>query len=395
MDNNYPELFMIDLAEMRLSEEQKGGAKFSIYRQTFQIPLKSDNALQDDFFNGKGILLKNDDVPKNTKYNWVRLYIRKMVFDNALRYYYDDQELNLLRAGQIERVTFHEKMVDGFDVNLQQLNSRYDSLKRNYLSINRIFPLDIPIAGGFIYDNRNEKTVLEIRLNLKNYIKKYELVGNDEDNEPYVSHYFGFADGLRDVLPGDVMIGGNITAVARAYVPNKTGIIDSGSITSGGSGYVIAIPKGEEISDYIVAENYRRTYVTKSEKPEQHLSQTRTVASAMNYYLKTENYKHQWNSFIENIKAGGIDNDAAQLFFEDEWNAFDSPHIGVTNFYKMPPLAVRVYDDVPFSFENAAPGEYDVYRVFWTGDEYGVLPNAFAPKLGSVMVESGKTNIID
>ena len=398
MDDDYPELFMLDLAEMRLSRKQKRGAKFSIYRQTFRIPLNTNNSSQHDFFNGKGIVLKNDDVPQDREYHWVRLYIRKMVFDKAYRYHFDDRESNLLRAGIPERVTFHERRVDGFDFNLQQLNSRYDLLKRNYLAINRIFPLDIPIVGGLIFDNDNEKTVLEVRLNLKNYIKKYELIGTNEDNEPYIAHYFAFSDGLRDVLHGDAMIGGNIMAIARTYVPKETGNIESGSITSGGSGYVIAIPEGDEIADYIVPENYRKTYLNKWEKPELPFrqGQERTIASAMNYYLKSENYKYRWNSFMANLKEGDVENDEAQLVFEEAWAAFDE----AVNFYKMPLLATRVYDDVEFSFKNVTPGEYDVYRIYWTDSEgnelsngYGMLPNVFEA-LGTVTVEIGETGLV-
>ena len=394
MDNNYPELFMFDLAEMRLSEKQSKGDKFSIYRQTFQIPLKSDNSSQDNFFNGIGVALKNDDAPQNTKYHWVRLYIRKMAFDKALRYYYDDENPNLLQAGVEEEVVFHERTVKGFDINLQQLNSKYDSLKRNNLAINRIFPFDVPIVGGLAYNNKNKKTVLEIRFHLKNYIKKYELVENDEENDPYVSHYFAFADGLRDVLPDDAIIGGNILAVARAYIPNETGTIDSGSITSGGGGYVIAIPAGENISDYIVTGSYRKTFVTKSEEPALPFGQTKTIASTMNYYLKSENYKYRWNYFMENIRNGNSDDNGAQLFFENEWDAFDNPNTGAAKDFKMPPLATRVYNDVPFSFENVSSGEYDVYRIYWTGGEYGVLPDSYE-RLGSVTVESGKANIVE
>jgi hypothetical protein len=314
-----------------------------------------------------------------------------------LRYYYDDDNPNLLKDGIPERVTFHERRVDGFDINLQQLNSRYDLLKRNNLAINRIFPLDVPIVGGLVFSNRNERTVLEIRLNLKNYIKKYEIIGIDEDNQPYISHYFGFADGLRAVLPGDTTIGGNILAIARAYIPSETGIIHSGDIRPGGTGYVIAIPAEDDINDYIVIGNYREDNVGFAEEPAMPIFQGRTIASIMNYYLKFENYKYQWNSFMDEITDhGNRDNDEAQLVFESKWNAFDCPDTGAARFYKMPPLATRIYDEhvnEPFSFTNVTPGEYSIYRIYWTGDAYGRLPDDFEP-LGSVVVESGKTSIV-
>ena len=49
---------------------------------------------------------------------------------------------------------FAEKTVNGFNFNLAQVLSYYDSLKMNYGDINRIFPLSIPVEDGFIFDNK-------------------------------------------------------------------------------------------------------------------------------------------------------------------------------------------------------------------------------------------------
>ena len=71
--NELPTEFMLDLAEIRL-----GGKKISNYRQVFKFDLKGNKTTEaEPFFNGTGVVLKNDDPPEG-RYDTVHLYIRKI-----------------------------------------------------------------------------------------------------------------------------------------------------------------------------------------------------------------------------------------------------------------------------------------------------------------------------
>ncbi len=120
-------------------------------------------------------------------------------------------------------------MVNGFNFNLAQVLSYYDSLKMNYGEINRIFPLSIPVEDGFIFNNKEPETVLEIRLVIKNFVKKYEYEYDDVDGNRKLRHFYAVSDWLRTIQKDepapttDTMgkMGGNLLAVARYYVPGR------------------------------------------------------------------------------------------------------------------------------------------------------------------------------
>ncbi|HOO70408.1 MAG TPA: hypothetical protein PK926_01515 [Spirochaetota bacterium] len=231
-----PTQYMIDIAEMKLNKDS-----FSNYRTTKKFNLTDD----DPFFDGTGVELNNDDPVHLKDYTYLRLYTRKMVFDQARIY---EQGPAGWTYKELAEVLFNEKDTKGFNINQLQKNTYYDSLRVESSYINRIYPIRVPIIGGLTYNRNNDETVIEVRLMVKNYIKKFEYT-DYEDDELQVVHYFGFSDWLRDVHQSENDIGGNIAAVARAYVPEIVGSI-AGSNAAGRNIFVIAIPSGDPITRY-------------------------------------------------------------------------------------------------------------------------------------------------
>ena len=241
-----PAKLMLDFAEVRLEGVGMNSEdRFANYRQTYTINMNDS----DPFFNGRGISFKCDDVKKGKAYGWVKLYIRKMIFDQAEKFYLSESG-TWESAGKAE-VIFREKDTYGLDFNQLMVNSYYDTLKTNSDDVNRVFPLLIPIDGDFVYQDGDTEAVLEIRLVFKNYIKQYEYDYYDEYSRHAVYQVWGLSDWLRDVKSDERAMGRNIIATARVYKPGKTADI---TVTTGGEGYVMAIPADSDISEYLISE---------------------------------------------------------------------------------------------------------------------------------------------
>ena len=249
----FPTKLMLDIAEIKLNKDE-----FAKHRDAKSFHLDTLNDTN-PLFNGTGVVLKNDDPVQSKRYTNVRFYIRKMAFDGAKLYKPDAGGWNIVsdsNYGDIvnedgtTKFIFKEEDVNGFDFNQVQVNAYYDTLRVEENYINRVFPLEIQIPGAFIHD-KDENEVLEIRLLVKNFFKKYEYV-NYNENELRAIHYFALSDWLRDVGAGENDIGGNIVAVARCYIPRKVGSI-SGTNNTGHPAYVIAIPAGESLLYYALA----------------------------------------------------------------------------------------------------------------------------------------------
>jgi len=387
--DDYPTTFMLDIAEMRLDGGGDGESKFSIYRQTFSIPVNDSS----DFFNGNGIVFDNDDVEPGRTYTTLKLYVRKMIFDNATTYDVSDStgwalhvyDKNDPDSNGKTKVTFEEQDVYGFDYNQLQVNSFYDSLRLEASDINHVFPIHIPIVGGLTFDNNKEKTVLEIRLVIKNFIKKYEY-DNFDDETPGVYHYYALSDWLRDVRAGEKPIGGNIHAVARAYVPGETGSI-SGDNNSGNDSYVMAIPTSDLVLGDYFSSPLRTTHVTNCNVPFPPSVTATSINAVLDYFLKYEKYKSDW----ENGIAGSFDKaNCDQAAFESEWTMYEN----AAKDFKIPPCAVFVADGSSYNIQNIAPGTYNLY--YFTAPAYGsmlsVAPNSLAT---DVVVTSGSTATYD
>lgn len=336
-DDISPTEFMIDISEIKINGKSIGN-----YRQVFSIPLS--DAENHPFFHGNGVVLKNDD-PGNGTYSTVQLYIRKMIFDGASIYQSTGTDFDL---EELAEVIFHEDKVYGFNFNNLQVNSYWDSLRDNASSVNRIYPLDIPIIGSMNYDRDNDQTVLEIRLVIKNFIKMYEYDYYD-DGIFKVCHFYGLSDWLRDVREDESDIGRNIHAVARAYVPGKTGTITGTTPTSG---YVIAIPDGEQITDYYrtSAGDALRSVVAVSncDFPVAPVYSGAHIESVLDYYCNYEEYKSNWNAKLLTCPD-----------FTTYTTAWEGYEASVEEF-KIAPYITRATGS-GYTLNNVAPGTYTVW----------------------------------
>ena len=338
----FPTALMLDIAEMRLTDSSGDNeAKFSNYRQTSVVSIDDS----DPFFNGTGIILQNDDVTPGRNYAWLKVFMRKMIFNNAKRY-------NVSSSGWVEDIDpvetiFREETTEGFDFNQLQTNTIYDSLREEASDINRVFPIRIPIIGGLEFDNRDEETVLEIRILVKNFVKKYEYDTYDESLYSVI-HFYGLSDWLWDVQPGEKTMGGNVIAVARAYVPSRVGTITATGLTTGD--YLIAIPESEAITDYYIETN-ANDRPSDCDFPKAPSYSGTYVEHYLDYLLKYERYKSDWNTVLGTCPD--------QETYESSWNTYKD---GIDSF-RMPPIVTYIDSGTSGTLENVPPGTYRVYSV--------------------------------
>jgi hypothetical protein len=385
-DDAFPTTFMLDIAEIRLN-----GAKISDYRQVFTIPLEDSHP----FFNGTGIELVTDD-PGAGNYDSVQLYIRKMSFNNAKLYQLVGNTFSYEKDAEF---IFKEKTVNGFDFNQLSVNSYWDSLRTESSEIIRVFPLQIPIIGGMTYTKDNGETVLEIRLVVKNFIKKYEF--DFYSGGVYkVCHYYALSDWLRDVKAGESDIGRNLHAVARAYVPGKTGTI---IVSNPSGGYVIAIPSSEtaiNLNKYYITNSgvALRTNVGDSDLPLPPSYPGAYIEPILDYYLKYEKYKSDWNGKTQSVDGGTC---TSLSIYSGAWDVYETAVRGSIDGsdafgFRIPPY---VGYGTSVTFSNMAQGTYNFYRL--AQPAYGSLfvaldDAAFAASplsLNKVIVEGTNTGI--
>ena len=208
-----PTVFYLDISEIRAD-----GDKFSNYRKVVSIPVDETNG----FFNGKGILLQSDDLNIDDNYTNMKLYIRKMGFNDTSpsnsTFYFDDND------------------VLGYDFNLKQI---YLESGPDEDETNLVFPLLAPVAGLINYDGEDE-WVVEVRMVVKNNIKQYSTSDGIT--------FWAIADNINNVVneSSTEYIGGNLATVSYAYKKDYTGPIS----VSGGT-YQIAIPAEDDITEYV------------------------------------------------------------------------------------------------------------------------------------------------
>jgi hypothetical protein len=350
--DSLPTKLMIDIAELRL-----GKYKFANYRQVFTIPFNHTFFSGDDI-DGGDVVLNNDD-PTKGPFDTLSMYIRKMFFDSATQYERNGANFSHV-ANKPEAVFYENDVANIFDFNQRQIRAYYDTLKENERYVLRSFPLSIPIPGDLAFDKNEGSTVLEIRLILKNFIKKYETDFYYE-NIFNVIHYYAPSDYVNEVLADDYYIGGNLLAVARVYEESKKGeIVGTCSGCSGaGATYVIAIPDSEDIDDYKVklSENRSSNPCNMPIYPNASLLNSFSDVSVhLEYLLRLEKYKYDWN-----VKRATCD---TQTTFIDKWKLYKDT-------VKIPPLATWV-DGSTYTIKNVQPGSYKVYKAD-TVPSYGKL----------------------
>jgi hypothetical protein len=308
--------------------------------------------------------MRNDDVSAGREYNMLYLYLRKLLFSNSPRY-------NLTESGWEDHgdfaTYFDEKKVGAFNFNLLLVNYFYDTLREENdgNDANRIYPLKIPITNNLVFDP-DEEIVLEVRLIIKNFVKLYEYNRLDYTSDrPYVVHYFGVSDWLRDVKAGDGTIGGNLIAVARTYVRGKTGNVSG---TQAGAKYVIGIPAGADINEYTMPpldpapdDTLRGTKIKYSDIPTMPTPARDTMPALLTYYMQLEKYKSDYNKFLGDVAAnyntGGNTYSTPQELFEAEWTNYND----TANNFNIPPLATYCGAGGNYEITNIAPGIYDFY----------------------------------
>ena len=358
---------MLDFAEIRLDSFSGGNEdRFANYRETFSIPLLDT----EPFFNGMGVTYECDDVKPDKTYGRVNLYIRKMIFDQAIKYYLSDS--GTWSGGSLAEVIFREKDMYGLDFNQLMVNTYYDSLKENADDINRVFPLRIPIDGGLLYEKNDGEVVLEIRLVFKNFIEQFEYDYYDEEGRHSLYHFWGLSDWLRDVFEDERPLGGNLHAIARAYKPDESATITG---NTNGEGYVIAIPADSDISEYLISNGagdrdrplYDSGTTERYSRPSSpYLPAENSIESYLDYYLKYEQYKIEYNLFVAGV------NDTGTADGQDYESVWDSYNNYVDNF-KIPPIVTYVGSATTYTLDNVPTGQaYKIYRA--SGIGFGQLP---------------------
>lgn len=369
---NNPTIVMLDIAEIRLRRSSGGSDRIANYRTTFKANLDGSGTYGSLFFGDEGVELPTDEPVPGKTYSHVLLYIRKMAFDEARDYLYvpgtgytDDGLHDFMFAERLN--------VPGFDFNQLQPNSAYDQHQKNANYINRVFPVEIPIPGGFTFEPEKGTNVLEIRLVIANFIEKFE---HDYvyDTELYAAHFWGLSDWMRDVHADEPYIGGNLHGVARGYVKGRTGTID-GSAAAGGE-IVVAVPAGDPQTDYERdTANADRSNVGVYDLP---LNPQSHVSLILDYCMRFESHKAtNWASLDP------VANPTLQTDFENAWNSFEDS----ADTYTLPPLAASNGKIIT----NVAPGSYDVYSVAIPA--YGNLINDTSglTLMGNVNVTEGST----
>lgn len=358
-NDDTPSVFRMDIAELKMSRSDGGNPQsFANYRQVYEFSL-NDNQ---DFFNGKGVPYESDDVTPDYEFRWIRVYFRKMMFDAAMKYTNGD-----VSKDEEWRTVFNENEVDGFDLNNLQLNTYYDTLRKESSNLNRVFPLSVRILDGLVFDPDEESTVLEIRFVVKNFVKMYEYSGEDLSGDSYLLHYWGLSDWLRNVDADEEDIGGNILAVARSYVVGKTAEI-SGTATS--DRYVIAISSDYNIASFTLDDTDRSRPSEDCEPPDSISgANSSDIETVLDYYLQYEQNKEDYNTFVDCVEGEG---DYVGNSYAHQWRTYEKN----VSTHKIPPLATWSVGGT-YTLKNVPiDRKYKVYISDSTPDD-GDLPGTF------------------
>lgn len=222
-----PDQVLVDISEIHMN-----GTTCFVDRFNANMDMGED----DDFFNGNGRVLASTNLEKGDNYDTAKIYFRKLMFNKGTSYDSDwvkDEDLE-------EDVAADTYPGYDFIYNLKFNQEDYDDDDEE----NLIYPYEIGFFNDFDYVV-GEKLVIEIRIVIKNYVKNYEWI--DDDDDIYYS-YYGLGDAVTDVEAGDVFIGGNMLAAVHYYNPDEIATISG---TAPSNTYVVAITEDDAIEDYI------------------------------------------------------------------------------------------------------------------------------------------------
>jgi len=393
-----PTTFRMDIAEMQMADaNEENVAHFANYRQDVVFKLNGSGT-GISITNENGIVLENDDVVPGVDYRYIYIYVRKMLVDGAVNYKYGadgwEADPDSDHPGDVNPLyydVFFENSIPSLNFNRWQVNTYWDSLQTSTYSTSviRTFPIKIPIVGGLIFNRNDSKTVLEVRLVINNFIKKYEKEYSSSGVRKLVQFY-AFSDWLRDVHPGENAMAGNVLAVARSYVEGETGTITG---NPGGAGYVIAIPLNavtdkdgvnpSDIANYYREDDERpRNLSADCDFPVTPSLSGSGIEDYLTYYARYENYKSVWQgrfAACDALPAAEVSED-----YSTKWNAYRTS----ADTFRVAPLATYT-DGAPYTIKNVKPGRYKVYR--FAAPAYGSLFDAVLPALsGDYEVTAGE-----
>jgi len=362
----FPQSFKIDIAKICLD-----GDKFANYRKLYTSSISD----ADPFFNGQGVLFKNDDVTPGKQYYNAQIYLRKMIFDNADIFL--PSSSNTERSSFLEKaeVIFNEVTTNGFDFNTDQVYALYDLLREETAGNNRVFPYSVPISGGFITDSEQD-AVLEIRFVIKNFVKQYEHIKYDDVIGYESYHVFGLSDWLRDVhVMGSAYQGGNLISAARVYNPDSVGTI-TGSAGSTNC-YVMAIPEDEvaNLADYSfnAAKRLRPADEYNPLAPSYYASDF--GMNLLNYYAEYERYKSEYEKYYVHM------NDTTSTGYEQVWLEYAAR----ISAFKMPPIVTWGGAAGTYTLANIPVGKQ--YRIYRSGTvNIGELPETWTARASDAAV---------
>jgi hypothetical protein len=337
---------MFDIAEMRILSNDGTELKFANFRQTYAVNLNDT----DPFFTS-GILLQTDDVTPGKTYTTLKIYIRKIIFNNATQYTSTNGGSSWVNP-IITTTIFAENTANGYDITTGMVNTYWDTLRIEAPYVNEIFPLSIPITGGLNYSLADSKTVLEIRFLVKNFIKKFEYVSYPS-GVMTLTHYWAFSDQLRNVYKygtyyNELYYSGNLLAVARSYVP-----VSARTLTINGTAankYILLVPNAATSTDYIVTTDARtRALVAPCDFPKAPLNPGSYIGPLMDYYLNYEKYKIDY--------VGKYATCGTSALFQSAWDDYNTE----ISKFKMPVAALFTGAGGAVVFTNLKPAVYDVY----------------------------------
>jgi hypothetical protein len=356
--DSFPTIFKMDIAEMKLNND-----RFANHRTLYSNAIDNNAPL----FNGTGVPYNNDDVKPGKVYGYLNVYFRKVIFTNA--YAFNAESGSLISTLQSY---FDEVKSDGLDFNPLQSNSKFDTLLDNYASINRTFPLSVPVTGGFVFDNQHEY-VLELRVVIKNFVKRYEKILTPNDSDVINSyHFFAFSDLLNDVRAGDPVIGGNMVAGARWYIKGQTATISGTVGVAPSSRFVIAIPAGDDIAKY---NNPLTSRPADYYSPRIPSAGGTDVVSMLEYYVDKQKYNFDYANYVTLAKNNLTgDGSVTDFSYVTTWVKLNT----ATSSYRIPPLATYVVASGTYELDNVQAGlTYDIYWADGSTVGMGALPTNF------------------